>query len=326
MERLSIRSGATAGRSRARTRGYASTFVHWEQRASVRTKPRRTVGGGDSAPLLFPPELVPATEHPLVRARGPAAARRILAQSLYAYLDFTVVLEQSVVLPVTSRIALGRSGLDLPRRMRSDAFKITTDEAYHAQFCHEFVEQLAEHCGIPVALPDEPQFAGRVGAVRDRFDPALHPLLDLVFVTVSETLVSAYLSDLPGDRRLPRPVRDVVGDHAEDEGRHHAYFRAFLRYLWPQLSERERRLVGPHVPDLVEAFLEPDLGAVTLALRDAGLDEREAATVVGECYRSAGDGGSMARAARATVLSFRDVGALDDPATHEAFAARGLVG
>jgi hypothetical protein len=304
---------------------YESKFGNWERRSSVRTKPVRIYSEGEPSEVFFPPELVPAASHPLVKERGPGAVHRLLVQALYNYLSFTVVLEQMSVIPVTGRIALGQSGLQLPAGMRADAFKITTDEAWHAQFCYDFVDHLEGRSGVPAALPRQPQFVRRLERVRESFDPADRRLVELVFATVSETLVSSFLAHLPNDKRLPRSVRAVVMDHAEDEGRHHAYFRTFLRLLWPQLSERERRLVGPRVPDLIEVFLQPDVTAVALGLDDIGLAEHEARAVVEDCYRRNAGSDAIISGSRATVASFLEVGCLDDPATYEAFAARGLV-
>lgn len=311
---------------RAARERYDSKFVHWDRRSSVRTKPARILAEGERSMLFFPPELVPALAHPVVEQRGPATAHRLLVQALYTYLHFTVVLEQMAVMPVTGRIALGQAGVELPAGMQADAFNITTDEAWHAQFCFDFIGQVADGLGVPVVTPEQPQFIRRLDELRERFEPATRPLVDLFFATVSETLLSSILLELPNDQRLPRSVRALVMDHAEDEGRHHAYFRAFLRFVWPQLGERERLAIGPRIPDLIEAFLRPDVVAVGMALRDAGLDEREVATVVDECYRSVPAVDPVVFASRATVRSFREVGALDDPATYEAFASRRLVG
>lgn len=304
---------------------YDSKFASWDRRASVRTKPRRPLAEDEGSMLPFPPELVPALHHPLVQERGPAAAHRVLVQSLYAYFHFTVVLEQVAVMPVTTRIALGQSGVELPRAMQGDAYKITTDEAWHAQFSYELIEQATGLFGVPSVVPATPQFVRRLDATRDSFEPAMRRLVDLFFATVSETLVSGFLLDLPYDERLPASVRTLVLDHAEDEGRHHAYFRAFLRFAWPQLTDVERRLVGTRVPDLIRLFLEPDVEAVAAALRHAGLDEREAATVVADCCLPSRVSPSIVSAARGTVRSFREVDALADAATYDAFASSGFV-
>src|SRR4051794_5810131 len=121
------------GDSRSDGVRYRSQFDNWERRASVRTKPRRTLDADGPIDTYFPPELAPAALHPLVVSRGPAAVRRFLVHALFQYLHFTTELESTAVIPVSIRLGRGACGLDLPREMRRDAYKITTDEAWHAQ-------------------------------------------------------------------------------------------------------------------------------------------------------------------------------------------------
>lgn len=306
-------------------RPYQSKFGHWESRASVRTKPRRVLDADGNTLLFFPPEFVPAVSDELVVSREPELAYRILLHSLYQYLHFTTVLEQLAVLPVTSNLSLNRSGLVLPMRMRADAFKITTDEAWHAQFSYDFIEEVARVTEIAATAVVEPAFVRRLAEIRESFEPASRPLVDIAFAVVSETLVSALLSDIPRDKRLPEAVRDLVADHAADEGRHHAYFRHLLRWLWPQLSVADRRLIGIRIPDFIGAFLLPDLNSVSAVLRVSGLNEHEARRVLATSYVPGSPVFDIEPAARATVRAFAEVGALADPATRYAFAVAGLV-
>ena len=318
-------SGGTS-RGHAAAPAYASRLGNWDRRASVRTKPLPVLDerAWTTVPF-FPPELVPALAHPLVAERGAAAASRILVQALHTYLHFTVVLEQVAVMPVTTAVASGRDGADLPRAMRADAFKITTDEAWHAQFCFDFAGQVTDLTGVVPVMPADPSFVRGLAVVRDGVDPSLRSLVDVFFAIVSETLVSSLLSGIPNDTRLPDGVRALVADHAEDEGRHHAYFRTLLTWLWPQLTPGERRAMGTVVPDLVDAFLAPDAAAAALALADAGLPPAAVRRVVHDCYGTAGPRDPIATAAQATVRAFREVGALADAATRDAFEAHGLL-
>ena len=310
---------------------YDSRFLNWHGRASVRTQPRRVLADGSVTSedggrvLFFPPELAPAARHPLLTERGGSAVHRLLVRSLYQYLHFTQVLEQIAVIPVTTDISLGRTGITVPARMQADAFAITTDEAWHAQFSHDFIDQVNTASAVPPFFPVQPRFVRRLDEIRHSLPPDCRRLVDLVFAVVSETLVSAILTDIPRDERLPPALRALVADHAADEGRHHAYFRSFLQVLWPQVDARERRVVGPRIPDFVRAFLEPDLSAVAAALRAEGLPDRHLAAVLDESYLEARTTDRIAAAARATIRSFRGVGALEDAATHEAFAAHGLL-
>jgi P-aminobenzoate N-oxygenase AurF len=304
---------------------YRSGFGRWYERASVRRSPRRLLRDVTADQLYFPPELTPAATHPLVVARGTDAVRTVLIDRLHQYLQFTVELESTAVVPVTSRIAHRRTGLELPVSMYVDAFKIGTDEAWHAQFSYDLISQVAAATGVAPRFADPPAFVGRLARIRDRLDPVLQGVPDLLFAVVSETLISAILSDLPHDDRLPAAVRDAVADHAEDEGRHHAYFRSLLGFLWPALTAGQRRELGPWVPRLIWAFLEPDYPAMGLALARVGLCPAEVDQVLREAYPRDAVTRGVAAAAGSTVRYFRQAGALDDTRTTEAFHSAGLI-
>lgn len=304
--------------------GYDSRFVNWDARASVRSKPRRLYDRDGRDALFFPPESVPALAHPLVLERGPGATELVLQHSLYQYLHFTTVLEQVCVLPVTAKLSLGMAGLELPDPMRSDAYKISTDEAWHAQFTHDFAVQVSTVTGVAAEALVEPAFIREHRRLRALFDAGDQELVDLTFAIVSETLVSALLADIPNDRRLARPIREVVADHAADEGRHHAYFQNVLRLLWPRLSPRDRGRLGTYVPAFVHAFLDPDLPAVRAALAASGFTDAEAAVIVSESYDPESSSYDVRRPARSTVRGFRDVGATADPRVRDAFLIGGL--
>lgn len=304
---------------------YRSSFGNWDQRASVRVKPRRDLDSCPSGQIYFPPELVPAVDHPLVAALGPDVRHRLLVQRLYDYLHFTSELEALAVIPVATRISRGRAGLSLPESMRRDAFKIVTDEAWHAQFSYDLMKQVEDLSGVPRREPDAPMFTARLDVVRSALGPDLRGAEGLLFAVVSETLISAILADIPHDRRLPPVVRDLVRDHAEDEGRHHAYFRVVLKHFWHTLEPAHRREVGPQLPRIVLAFLEPDHRALHHALRDTGLHTERADQVLTESYPRAVLQQSAGAAASTTIRYFTEVGALDDSRTLDAFQAAGLV-
>jgi P-aminobenzoate N-oxygenase AurF len=126
---------------------------------------------------------------------------------------------------------------------------------------------------------------------------------------------------LPRDPGLPRCVRDVVLDHAVDEGRHHAFFAAVLERLWPCLDRRQAVRVGVRIPQMIDAFLRPDAAALHSELRDLPLREEQRREVV----QYAVERTDRVGAAVPTVRHFEKVGALDPPQVREAFAAAGLL-
>ncbi|KPI00285.1 P-aminobenzoate N-oxygenase AurF [Actinobacteria bacterium OK074] len=318
------------GRAESRARStaeYSSRFGRWDALASVRRRPRRDFEGGQAG-LYFPPELYPVVGHPLVTALGEDVVEGLLLRRLYDYLHFTTELENLAVIPVAVKISRGRSGLVLPEPMRADAYKIVTDEAWHAQFSYDFACRIAAETGVPgphTADAAAPAFLSRLDELRERLPHEIRGVESLLFAVVSETLISSILADIPRDERLYRPVREVVRDHAEDEGRHHVYFRSVLRHLWPALTPRERQAVGPLVPTAIHAFLEPDYLQTAHHLRGVGLSTDEIDQVVAESWPPHTVRRSVAGAAAQLTHYLAEAGALDDARTLASFEEAGLL-
>lgn len=299
---------------------YRSRFSSWDRSAAVRSRPLRRLDDPSPELLYFPPELVAAYSHPSVARLGDTVRRRLLVHALCQYLHFTSELEDLAVIPVAMSISRGRSGLAVPDEARRDAYRIVTDEAWHAQFSYELHRQILGRTGETTPWLPEPMFVDRLETIADRLLTNVPAVGRLLFAVVSETLISSLLADIPRDTRLPDAVRDTVADHAVDEGRHHAYFRDILTYLWTSLDRSERRLVGPCVPSIILAFLEPDYRAIAKSLALLGLGVEEIEAVLLESYPRTDVLAYAASSARSTIRYFAEAGAMDDPATADAFA------
>lgn len=305
---------------------YASKLIHWNERASVRVKPRRLLEDEEAVgKIYFPPELVPAVQHPLILERGKPVIQQVLVQRLHLYLDFTAELEQGAVTPVTQRISRGRIGFELPTGMLEDAYRICTDEAYHAQFSDDLMRQVQTVTGIVPNLPGLPRFFQRLIQIRGSLPWDLQEMATLFFTIVSETLISAILSDIPNDVRVVSAVRDLVQDHAEDEGRHHAYFAKLLEYVWPQMNAYQKAAIGPLLPDFIKAFLEPDYPAIACELAGCGLTSEEVQQVLHESYSAEEVAAGIRKAAGKTLQHFARVGILSEPGTLDSFYLSGLI-
>jgi para-aminobenzoate N-oxygenase AurF len=297
----------------------------WDAGAAVRTKPRRRLSEGADEDLYFSPTLVPIARHPLVAALGPQAVRRTLIEHLYTHLAFTARLEHDCVNAVLRRIASGRVGIGVPQQMRLDAYRLYCDEAYHALFSADLASQVEAVTGIAPGDAGPPAFIRCLRRVRASRTPALRRIADMLFVVVSETLISGTLKESWRDARVVTVVREVLGDHAEDEERHHVYFSAFFELLWRQLTPGERASVGPLLPGFIHGFLSPDRAAITAGLVRCGVRPADTAQVLGESYPEQTVLAEMREASRLTRRLFARNGVLEDPATADAFAATGLV-
>lgn len=296
----------------------------WDARASVRSRPRRLLQGNDEL-LFFPPDLFPAVKHPLVVERGSRTVGRMLAQRLVDYLDFTAELEQRAVNPVCASISRGRCGVALPDQMREDAFKIYTDEAWHAQFSDDLRRQVAARAGLETSTTRLPQFIGRLERMKADTERRYHGVLDLFFSIVSETLISSTLASIPSDVRIAPAVREVFADHAIDEGVHHVYFAKVLEFAWRQLSASERWVVVDRLPQMILAFLEPDVPALADLFYGNDLGYDDVGQLIVDCYAPDDVLATVRREGGAAMRHFANVGVLDSTQAQERFAEAGLV-
>ncbi|MEU4796610.1 diiron oxygenase [Streptomyces sp. NPDC023327] len=298
----------------------------WYQRAGVRSGPRRQLRDElESGRAFFPPALVPYLDHPLVARLGESGRRQLLARHLFQYLDFTAQFETRVVNRATERIAGNRCGVETDAAVRLDAYRIYCDEGYHSLYSFDVVQQVSRASGVTPLPYDFGPFLRRLDAIGTEalpYEPALAQLLQVV---VFETLITAVLNDIPKDLDVLGVVRDIVRDHAKDEGWHHVFFSRFFRELWTRESVSSRGRIARCLPDLVRCSLLPDLRPVRASLAAAGLAPSAVEDVVRDSYPPASVDEGIRRASRHAVRLFEEVGAMAVPGGAEAFAAAGLL-
>lgn len=265
---------------------YASPFRQWEGRAAVRTAPRRTLADGFTAVESFPAALVPTLNHPVTADLNETARGYLIAQQLYRYLDFTARLEHLVVNRTVMGIAHGQISVEVPQEMRFDAFRIYVDEGYHALAARDLADQVSAATGIEPNLPQTPAFILALHEVMSDY-PEHEALIELLFVIVSETLITGNLAKVASSDEIAPAVASSVRDHASDEGRHHSYFRQFLRILWGQLGPVERRVATQVYARLVVGFTTPERGVTMADLVSVGVDHGDARDAIQEMFDEA---------------------------------------
>jgi hypothetical protein len=279
---------------------------------------------GNRETRFFPPELVPVAGHPRVKELPPQVFEEILVQHLYRYLDFTARLEHFVVNRTVLGIAHGTVGVRVPEDMRLDAFKMYCDEAYHALCAVDLARQVRRRTSMTPHLPDEPFFMRRLRQIQEETPSEYRALTELLFVIVSETLISASLAEVPSDGEVDASVRETIRDHAADEGRHHAYFAVFLHHLWGQMEREERRLAALLLPRLMDAFLHPDLEATHLELTGYGLSAESSWEILDEVYSPAVLSEHARSTSRQTRHYLEEIGVFDQPGVEEELRSYGF--
>lgn len=304
----------------------ADPLGQWYENAGVRAGLRRRFRDeSDQGLVFFPEELLPYLDHEAVRALPAGRRRELTVRHLYQFLMSTTHMETRIVNRGAERIANGRSGVELPLTARMDAFKVYCDEGYHALYSLDMVDQIAAATGIAVPPWDYGAFVGRLERTALRLLPGQAVLVELLQVIVFETLITAVLNELPGDPTVITVIRELMRDHARDEGRHHRFFSGFLHELWCQLDPALRPRVAAAIPTLIHDCLTWDLEPVRSSLALAGLDREAVRAVMDDCYAGGAGDRRVREVSVATVRSCESAGVLDEPGARERFAAAGLL-
>jgi P-aminobenzoate N-oxygenase AurF len=286
----------------------------------------------DGGKRLYPHQLIPHADHPIVQeamarlaAMDEQLPARALEQDALGYFNgFTAWLEHYCVNTVLQDVAHGKDGLSLPARLRRDAFATYCEEANHACVASDLTDQIERKTGIklpsaPLALPR------RLRRLRELVPPEHRRLVLYLFTIGTETAITGVLSKLPRYDDVAITVRAIVREHAVDEAKHNVLFSALFDHLYPQLDGQTRSLIGPLLPAVIKAFLEPDRRALRSRLTVLGLTRAAAEEVVADVYAESKVIAGIAASAAGPLALFRRHGVLDDSQTRDAFIRSGLI-
>ncbi|MHC0067966.1 diiron oxygenase [Nostoc sp. UIC 10890] len=305
---------------RYRKHEYFSPFTNWYESSSVRTKPQRIIDEIEICEKeFFPSQNIPILSHPLIQGKDVKFRKQIIIQRLYSYLELTNVLEHQVVNHVAHQIISGNLIIELPPQMIIDAQKIYIDEAYHSLFSADMKSQIIKLTGVPELSIEKPSFIFSLEKILENLPTDIHELAKTFSVIVSETLISSILRETPRNSNMISAVKNMILDHAQDEKLHHAYFSYLLHILWPQLSTDQQEIIGPLFPELIFAFLKPDLTNEKSYLNRLGFSMNQSNLIVEESYPHSQVVLSIQSDAKPTINHLKKNGILDLPYVIEAF-------
>lgn len=270
---------------------YQKYFDNWDKVSSVRSKPNTyamTRVGLDSQlndRRWFIPDGVPVLEHPLMKGLDMGRQQYLLGRFLLQFLEYGTILEHEFVNTILAEMAMGESGIPLPDRMRIDAFKIYTDEAYHASFNMEATHQIRDYIGISVSEAWPLQNSRLLGLrklipegkTRENF------LVRFGIVVASETIAPKELSETMQGIVI-EPIYNIFVDHAEDERKHCMFFSALFEIVWQYLSDDEKQYLGLMFPKILKAFVDINKIALFDSLDKLGVDREESTIIINDSY------------------------------------------
>ncbi|MEX5487296.1 diiron oxygenase [Pseudomonas fulva] len=298
------------------------SFENWHCQSSVRASPYNYVLSPEALENLecrnwFPPSLLPFLQNRHIRNRSNIKVR-LQACYLVHLLDYTNVLEHTVVNAAIETIAHNKLSVSFDSDIKVMAHMIYTDEGYHALFSALIADQIAHHFDAP-RLPSTR--LEELNSFLKETHTAYRSLLKFVIGFVSETVIANELRNL-SKHHLVATVERMFKDHLRDEAKHALYFSYCFTWLWPKLEEREKDFVVRALARVIQIFCSFDERWLIGNLLQCGLPLSSHPCIVRDCQHWSIN--RLILAGSETVIAIRKAGILDIPKYRDALEKAGL--
>ena len=237
---------------------YQSFADAWEERATIRTRPRRLLENDDK--LIYP-----LSRQPLVHSQSfldHCAHLRdfVLVQSLYKFINDVVIFETELVDKTARNIAKNRFAIAFPFACRYDAMTVVVDEDYHALVAMDFMQQTVAMSGIaPIELPREIELSRAIPAALRRAPEHLRDAVELICVAIAENTVTNDVAAFAKDDTVKQSIKGLMADHLQDEGRHSGFWSRLVRIYWHGASDGDREEIARVLPVFIAQYLTNDI-------------------------------------------------------------------
>lgn len=237
---------------------YRSFADAWEERATIRTRPRRRVE--DDQRLIYPLSRQPLVLGAAFQRECPQLRDFVLVQSLYKFINDVVIFETEIVDRTARRIAKDRFAVRFPFACRYDAMTVVVDEDYHALVAMDFLQQTIALTGIePIALPQEIELSRAIPAALERVPEPLRDAMELICVGIAENTLTDDVAAFARDDTVKPSVKGLMADHLLDEGRHSSFWARLTRIYWQAAPEADRRALAEVLPVFLREYLTNDI-------------------------------------------------------------------
>ncbi|WP_329127449.1 diiron oxygenase [Streptomyces caniferus] len=264
----------------------------WPRRATIRTDLDRISEPEEYDEQLpdYPEHLLPFAEHPLYLAAAPEQRQKVLTMAWLVYNERVIAAEEHVANPTFAMIMHGAfpgaDGLQLKRAVQ----QTHVDEVWHTymhMIAMQRTREVREITGEP-AYPHTVTYRRLLEADAKASERWERDLLKLVWTTVSEISVNAYLELLSRDTTV-QPLHALVPRlHARDESAHSSVMVEVAKALYVHMNTEQRRVFVDSLPTALHAFVEQDFAVWPGILRAAGFEKAD--EIVEDCRRQAGTG------------------------------------
>lgn len=237
---------------------YQSFADAWENRATIRTRPRRMVENDDK--LIYPLSRQPLVLSETFVRECPEQRDFALVQTLYKFINDVVIFETEIVDKTARSIAKNRFAVPFPFACRYDAMTVVVDEDYHALVAMDFMQQTVAMTGItPIELPHEIELSRAIPAALALAPEHLRSAVELICVAIAESTVTNDVAAFAKDDTVKQSIKGLMADHLLDEGRHSGFWSRLVRIYWHSANEDDRQLIAKILPVFIAHYLTNDI-------------------------------------------------------------------
>jgi len=237
---------------------YQSFADAWENRATIRTRPRRVLE--DDERLIYPLSRQPLVLSETFLRECPQQRDFALVQTLYKFINDVVIFETEIVDKTARSIAKNRFAVAFPFACRYDAMTVVVDEDYHALVAMDFMQQTVAMTGIePIQLPDEIELSRAIPAAVALAPEHLRSAVELICVAIAENTVTGDVAAFARDDTVKPSIKGLMADHLLDEGRHSSFWARMVRIYWHTANAVDRETIAQILPVFIGHYLTNDI-------------------------------------------------------------------
>ncbi|MFJ5235960.1 diiron oxygenase [Pseudomonas neuropathica] len=237
---------------------YQSFADAWENRATIRTRPRRVLE--DDERLIYPLSRQPLVLSETFLRECSQQRDFVLVQTLYKFINDVVIFETEIVDKTARSIAKNRFAVAFPFACRYDAMTVVVDEDYHALVAMDFMQQTVAMTGIePIQLPDQIELSRAVPAAVALAPEHLRSAVELICVAIAENTVTGDVAAFARDDTVKPSIKGLMADHLLDEGRHSSFWTRMVRIYWHTANAADRETIAQILPVFIGHYLTNDI-------------------------------------------------------------------
>jgi hypothetical protein len=248
-------------------------LVDWENKSTVRSQKRSRLQKEGIPEIIFPFFIKSYLKYPEVKALTNEQLAPFYLQSLCDMLYGVAHFEVNFVTDQCGKLANLDLGLELSDSIKQVAIAIGTDEMYHAFVARELLADIKTLTGViptaskpsvvvdkPVSIEGEEDMPKPLAKpspmefFKGIVSPKLQRIAETTLLCILENSVVDDFFELAKDSKNNNPVSVYNREHLHDEGRHKVFFQRLLKYIWTNISEEDRVILGKAIAGYFEEY------------------------------------------------------------------------